>query len=106
METPDENIYVSSVAGEFRRIELFVSGTVPNKTLLPTTEETETEVETTQVIPNSTPTPFTTWQEAQQNERGNQNPAQTRKLTPDDIKQNITVMICPLTGMRATSNCR
>lgn len=106
-ETPDvKNIFVSDVPAEFRRIELFVSGTVPNKNLLPTDAEALSEETNTQVVPNSTATPFTTWQEAQQDQSGNQNRTpQRRELTPDEIQRNITIMVCPLTGMRATSNC-
>ncbi|MEJ7665411.1 MAG: hypothetical protein WKG07_40755 [Hymenobacter sp.] len=44
LEIPDEtNIYVSSVPTEFRRVELFISGTLPNKALLPSDEITADE---------------------------------------------------------------
>lgn len=103
-ETAIENkpLYVTEVPPEFRRVELFVIGTVPNKTLLPT-DNILTDVDTTAPTPSETP--FQTWQDAQQN---NQN---RPTLTPDndiprvEVVQNITLIVCPLTGMRATINC-
>ncbi len=104
-ETPDvKNIYVSDVPGEFRRVELFISGTVPNKVLLPSEEATVTEEESLKTVPLPTDTPLTNQQEAQQRSNQNSSP-QRRELTPDDIQRNITVTICPLTEMRATANC-
>jgi penicillin-binding protein 1B len=98
------DIYVTEVPPEFRRVELFVAGTVPNKVLLPTTEETTIESVEAAPIPSSTP--FTTWQEAQGNQKVNPaNPANTNIYPSEEIEHNITVMICPLTGMRATANC-
>ncbi len=108
---PDENnpsepkeIYVTAVPPEFRRVEIFVAGTVPNKTLLPSSDDSLTDSQL--AIPNASGTPFTTWQEEQQNRGTNQNSkVQTPQLPLADIQKNVTVMICPLTEMRATSNC-
>ncbi|HXH69771.1 MAG TPA: PBP1A family penicillin-binding protein [Pyrinomonadaceae bacterium] len=105
---PDtENIYVSDVPAEFRRVELFVVGTVPNKILLPTDELVTDSSETITLTPSPANTPVATWQDAQQNPNDNQ----SNSATEDDdfeergFQRNITVMICPLTGMRATFNC-
>ena len=104
--TPDtENIYVSDVPAEFRRIELFVGGTVPNKNLLPIDEANLDESETIKINPSPTATPFTTWQEAQQNSNRSNPPVETNDSEDKDFLQNISVMVCPVTGMRATSNC-
>jgi membrane peptidoglycan carboxypeptidase len=105
--TPDANIYVSDVPSEFRRVELFVLGTVPNKLLLPTNESITDLSETTPIAPSPTSTPFTTWQDAQQNpSRKQSNSAmEDNELEEKGFQQNITTMICPITGMRATSNC-
>jgi penicillin-binding protein 1B len=105
--TPDANIYVSEVPFEFRRIELFVLGTVPNKLLLPTDEPITELSETTTIAPSPTNTPFTTWQDAQQNPNKKQSNSgmEDGELEEKDFQQNITTMICPITGMRATSNC-
>ncbi len=104
--TPSEpkEIYVTEVPPEFRRVEIFVAGTVPNKALLPSSDDGLTDEQLAN--PSATGTPFTTWQEEQQNRGTNQNSAvQPPQLLPADIQKNVTVMICPLTGMRATSNC-
>lgn len=105
LETVPENkeIYVTEIPEEFRRVELFVSGTVPNKTLLPSDEmlaaDAAADAEPTQ-------TPFQTWQEEIQNPNaGDDNEPNQIKVPPADIEKNITVMACPLSGMRATSNC-
>ncbi len=104
MLPPDAPLYVTEVPPEYRRVELFVIGTVPNKTLLPVNDGlTDADLS----APTPSETPFQTWQDAGQS---NQNPNRPT-LTPDtdiprvDVVQNITVMICPLTGMRATANC-
>ncbi len=103
----DEKIYVSEVPFEFRRVELFVLGTVPNKVLLPT-DESNSDTDTTQTVaPSPTNTPFTTWQDAQQNSNNKQSNSATEdnNLEDSNYQRNVTVMICPVTGMRATSNC-
>lgn len=97
--TPEiKEIYVTNVPAEFRRIELFIAGTVPTKVLLPTNEDfTESEK------PTPTPTPFTTWQE-----EGTTDGAKLSKDEKDGKKNldiKLTVMICPLSGMRAILNC-
>jgi penicillin-binding protein 1B len=112
LEIPSEtleakNIYVSDVPPEFRRVELFVIGTVPNKVLLPTDETNLIESETTKTTPSPTNTPFTTWQEAQENPKNKQSNSapEDDDLEEKGFQQNITVMVCPITGMRSTSNC-
>ena len=104
LETVPESkeIYVTEIPAEFRRVELFVIGTVPNKTLLPSEE---TIIDADAAVPTPSETPFQTWQESQQNP----NPAETTRSPDEDseplLEQNITVMICPLTDARATINC-
>lgn len=93
-----EDIFVTNVPVEFRRVELFVSGTVPNRSILPiNTEETDPDKK-----PVATPTPLDqTWQESSEPEvsppRGTP--------PPREPVAAVTVMICPLTGLRATSKC-
>lgn len=99
-----KDIYVTDVPAEFRRIELFVAGTVPNKILLPTGEENPNEP-TEDTKPRSTPTPFTTWEEQQRNQNSNQNSTSGEDIPKVELERKITVMMCPLTGMRATKNC-
>jgi penicillin-binding protein 1B len=102
IDTPDapKEIYVTDVPPEFRRVELFVAGTVPTKVLLPTDEQTSEEPIDK---PEPTPTPLDgTWQE--QNKSGNTNQAANTK-TDKNLDGKVTVMICPLSGQRATMNC-
>ena len=100
--TEPKPLYVTDIPPEFRRVELFIIGTVPNKTLLPVKDATDADL----TAPTPSQTPFQTWQDAGQNQNSNRYP-----LTPDndipkvEIEQTVTVMVCPLTGMRATANC-
>ena len=100
-----KDIYVTEIPPEFRRVELFVSGTVPNKVLLPTAEENP--ITGSEAEPNPTGTPFTTWTEAQQDQKGSQTNSNTNTLKPEikETEHKITIMICPITGMRAVTNC-
>jgi len=98
-----KDIYVTDVPPEFRRIEIFVAGTVPNKILLPS-EDPALALELDQTKPLTTPTPFTTWEEEQRQDT-NQNTSPQYDIPKADLVPRITVMICPLTGMRATKNC-
>lgn len=104
-ETPDENqppkeIYVTDIPSEFRRIEYFVGGTMPSKALIPVDEN-----ENVNAQPEATATPFTTWQE-QQMQKGNSNSQKPRDdLEGSGIERNMTVMICPTSGLRASLYC-
>jgi hypothetical protein len=73
--------------------------------LLPTAEE-NLDGTTGEPTPSPSNTPFTTWQEAQQDPKGNKTNSNTN-INPEieEIARKVTIMICPLTGMRATSNC-
>jgi penicillin-binding protein 1B len=98
-EAPKE-IYVTDVPLEFRRVELFVAGTVPTKMMLPTDEAVIED----QNKPSPTPTPLEeTWQE--QTSPGNTTLPTNTKKDKNNLDARTTVMICPLSGMRATSNC-
>ena len=96
---------ISSVPPEFRRIELFVSGTVPAQKMVPI-EEPQFDPETGEPIEKPTPTPKPTpvngtWQDGVEPPDPNESPSNTNRSQ----SAYITVTICPLTGMRATSNC-
>ena len=51
----EEDIYVTSIPPEFRRVELFIAGTVPNRMLIPTVEES---LEAASEDPVASPTPL------------------------------------------------
>jgi penicillin-binding protein 1B len=94
-----KEVYATNVPAEFRRIELFISGTVPNRQLL-----TETDIAApAELPPDPTPTPVDeTWQEELAPNDSNQSNRPRRERTPSDT---VSVQVCPITGMRATSNC-
>ena len=101
-----KNIFVTEIPTEFRRIELFIAGTAPNKVLLPSDTEDLTE-DPNKVNPNATPTPFTTWEDAEK-QRQNSSNSNNQTSDPDEkyVPKEITVMVCNMTEMRATKNCR
>ncbi|MCB1026040.1 MAG: hypothetical protein KDB79_16710, partial [Acidobacteria bacterium] len=89
--------YIAGIPPEFRRIELFINGTVPARMILPIDEDIGND------LPEPTPTPFTTWEDAQADQKKDEvNPAERPK--PAVIK-SVSVMICPYSGLRATANC-
>ena len=101
---PKKEIYVTEVPPEFRRVELFVGGTMPNRILLPS-GETDAEIDAS-ANPSPTATPFTTWTEAQQTQNTNTNTAPAPDLTsPPKLQRKVNLLICDVTGMRATHNC-
>jgi penicillin-binding protein 1B len=96
----EPEIYVSEVPAEFRRVELFVAGTVPNRSLLPLPGDGQDG--NGQSTPSPTPLKET-WQEGAEPE-GEETPG-SRSRTSTTERGMITIMVCPLTGMRATANC-
>jgi penicillin-binding protein 1B len=99
-DAPKE-IYVTDVPLEFRRVELFVAGTVPTRMMLPVTDpETEDPDK-----PAPTPTPLDgTWQD-QTKPTETPLPSNSGSKTDKKLDAQMTIMICPLSGMRATINC-
>jgi penicillin-binding protein 1B len=96
---PDPQIYVTEVPPEFRRVELFISGTMPNKSLLPVLDDPAAGSKQT-----PSPTPLEqTWQDGTEPENG-PTPV-VRSRNPTSERGTVTVLVCPLTGMRATTNC-
>ena len=105
---PTTELFVTNVPAEFRRVELFIAGTVPNRQLIPTDEETTTEESMSTPKPTGSPTPVTeTWQDAQPDGSAPDGGPAARNIRPPakPASGTVTVMVCPITGMRATSNC-
>ncbi|HEX6279713.1 MAG TPA: PBP1A family penicillin-binding protein, partial [Pyrinomonadaceae bacterium] len=98
-ETPQ--IYVTEVPEEFRRIELFVAGTVPGHAYLKTDEIQYDPVTGEPITPTPTPekSPAVneTWEEQAQPSPG--------RSGDEPQARGALVIVCPLTGMRATSAC-
>ena len=105
LSSADKKIYVTEVPPEFRRMELFVSGTVPNKALIPVDENLD---ENAEPLPSPTATPFITWEESQKptgGKRPQTAPSIQNDLPKAEVQRNITLMICDFTKMKATANC-
>ncbi|MBK8466871.1 MAG: PBP1A family penicillin-binding protein [Chloracidobacterium sp.] len=99
--TPEPEIYVTDVPAEFRRIEFFIAGTMPTRALVEVADDVD-DLDTS-VNPSRSPTPLDeTWQDGSEPPSNKQ---QKDQRPPADETGSITVMICPLTGMRATINC-
>ncbi len=92
---PEYEIYVTNVPEEFRRVELFISGTVPNRRLKDIGEEDDLGVPD----PNASPTPFTTWEDA------NEEQAEKAEAPEPAAGGELTVLFCPLSQKRATPFC-
>ncbi len=103
--TPPKEIFVTNVPAEFRRIELFVAGTVPNRSMLPMLEDPAESDEDGPERPTPTPTPVTeTWQDSTDSPPA----SNTRPRTAGpaaEISGSVTVMICPVSRLRATPLC-
>ncbi|MEO5859319.1 MAG: PBP1A family penicillin-binding protein [Pyrinomonadaceae bacterium] len=100
-ETPE--IYVTDVPAEFRRIELFVAGTVPGRAFLKPADEVRYDPDTGEPVtptptPEKSPTPISgTWED--------QLPNQPSPQPGPEKSKSVMVIICPLTNMRATAAC-
>lgn len=106
-EFPDETvekkeIYVTEVPPEFRRVELFISGTIPNRSLLSPEDEESGEGENGPG-PNGSPTPFTTWEE--ENHRRENQPRPGPSDRSEEPEKNVSVLVCEFTGMKAGEFC-
>lgn len=100
--TQPKPVFVTDVPAEFRRVELFIAGTIPNKALLdPNGEDEELEEDPAGQTPTPSATPLSeTWQDNVDNTArprpGSRSP---------DSRTSVNVMICPVTMARATVNC-
>ncbi len=96
---------VDDVPAEFRRIELFVAGTIPGRSFLKTEDDLQYDPETGEPItPSPTPSKSATPINETWEEQSDQQPAKPRSQTGEKQK-NISVIICPITGMRGTAAC-
>lgn len=102
---PPTEIFVTDVPAEFRRVEIFIAGTIPNRSIKSIDEPLYDE-NGQPILPEAgrspTPTPIEgTWQD--------QLPTAAEPAPRDTSTRRTpgftTLMICPMTGMRATEFC-
>jgi penicillin-binding protein 1B len=100
--------FVTDVPAEFRRIELFITGTVPSRAVLKSDEgELRFDPVTGEPIdpkPNVEPTATPleeTWEDSTEPHSDPLPPRERQTPKP----KLVTVIICPLTDLRATVNC-
>jgi len=97
----DKEIYVTNIPAEFRRVELFIAGTVPNRMLVPSVDET---LESAGESPAASPTPVeSTLEETAQ--EADALATELRRKVQRETTGSITIMICPTTELRATISC-
>ncbi len=99
-------IFVTDVPPEFRRIELFVGGTIPNKMLLRTEEnygDGTGEIDDGDA-PTPTPMDRTTWEETLEPANKSRSSASGNPNPPRRPGGSV-VVACSITGLRATSKC-
>jgi penicillin-binding protein 1B len=106
IEQPEpQYVDTSGVPAEFRRIELFVSGTVPTPKIIEQPEP-QYDPETGQVIEVPAPTPRETPLDGTWQDRVEPPGIENNSNRRDDQRSGyIIIDVCPLTGMRATANC-
>lgn len=97
-ENEPKEIYVTDVPPEFRRVELFIGGTLPNRSLIPS-EDLNLEENQDLTKPQGSPTPFTTWEDARKESPPNKGGSET-------LEKNVSVSICDFTGMKAGEYCQ
>ncbi len=100
MPPEPKEIYVTNVPAEFRRSEFFLAGTMPNRQLMPVVNGLADDDGSK---PEPNPTPLTgTWEDGAVPQKTEVKPGTSNSNKPGAM---VTVMICPVTGMRATVAC-
>lgn len=100
-----KEVLESNVPAEFRRIELFIAGTLPTRAMFESSEPTYDEHGNPVIedpppasAGSPTPTPLSgTWQEMED--------GSNRRRSSSSGERGLTVLVCPVTGLRVTSNC-
>lgn len=99
VQSDPAEIYLTNVPAEFRRVELFVMGTVPNRALKPL-DDVEIDFAPTPT-PKETPIEGT-WQDSAAPPDPEMPKPQARTSEPG---QTVSLMVCNATSMRATAAC-
>ncbi|MEQ1642336.1 MAG: PBP1A family penicillin-binding protein [Pyrinomonadaceae bacterium] len=102
-----KEVFVTNVPAEFRRVEIFVAGTVPNRQLIPMNEDQPGDEIPPQPKAAASATPVTeTWQDAQPDGSApDGGPGKRENRPPATGSGETTVMVCPVSGQRATARC-
>ncbi len=102
-----KEVFVTNVPAEFRRVEIFVVGTVPNRQLIPMNEDIPIDDAPPQPKAAASATPVTeTWQDAQPDGSAPDSGPGKRENRPSATGSGeTTVMVCPVSGQRATARC-
>lgn len=102
-----KEVFVTNVPAEFRRVEIFVVGTVPNRQLIPMNEDIPLDDAPPQPKAAASATPVTeTWQDAQPDGSAPDGGPGKRENRPSATGSGeTTVMVCPVSGQRATARC-
>ncbi len=104
-----KEVFVTDVPPEFRRTELFIGGTIPNRAMITMDENglTGEESPVQGQSPTPTGTPISgTWEDSADDPAGNSHqPGRPIGRRPADGRGYVNVVICPVTMMRATNNC-
>lgn len=102
-----KEIFVTDVPAEFRRVELFIGGTMPNRTMLQ--EDTDNLDEIYPLPPGADgpqPQPSQSPIDGNWQEHLDPNENSNRSRSDERERQNrVQINVCPLTGMRANMNC-
>ncbi|HUR97291.1 MAG TPA: PBP1A family penicillin-binding protein [Pyrinomonadaceae bacterium] len=103
--------FATNVPAEFRRIELFVGGTIPPREMIDTSAPVYDDSglspepeEGPPTQPTPSPTPLSNTWENIENRSDSSSPARRSSSSTGD-RNTVTVMVCPVTGMRVTANC-
>ncbi|MBK6723721.1 MAG: PBP1A family penicillin-binding protein [Acidobacteria bacterium] len=102
-----KEVFLTNVPAEFRRVEIFVVGTVPNRQLIPMNEDIPLDDAPPQPKAAASATPVTeTWQDAQPDGSAPDGGPWKRENRPSATGSGeTTVMVCPVSGQRATARC-
>ena len=97
-----KEVFVTNVPAEFRRVEIFVAGTVPTRAFIMPDEDSEIPVDgEPNPTPSATPPPVNgTW-----TDNGPPGESRSSETSRAPAAKSVTILICPVTGMRATVNC-
>lgn len=103
-----KEVYVTDVPAEFRRAELFIPGTLPNRALIEMEDDAPIleEPSSGSVAPSPAGTPVAgTWSDTIDGPPASTQPTLPRSGRSSDSRNSINVIVCPVTIMRATTNC-